>query len=470
MHKASELISFWAHLKPTEIAFADESHEVNFRQLDMYTRKIGFLLTETGIKRGEVVGLILPGYLGWLFSLSLFRLGVTTMMKNNLSDFSPELIPDWVISLEQHPGKDSQHTIIVNEDYLVKVNASRELDEFDGFVGPDDIATFYSTSGTNGETKYQSVGAEYIWSDALRLHSSNGFGEDEVFILLPFGAAWTNLHAAMCLILGKTYYNCLFTDFRLPKFVSKYPIRTIIGSPAQISAFLDIQQQTGTKLPLVKTIIMGGSPPSEQLVTRIKSQIDCNIFNAYGSTEAGLIAMSRLGNEEAEGAWITPQMDLQIVDDNNNQLPAMSVGHIRYRRKDMITSYYKNPLATAQFFKDGYFYPGDLGFIDHAGRLLLEGRSTDVINLGGVKISPERIESIALAQEGVRDCAVFTSLSNSGVEELCIALVVDSDFNREIFEKSMAAKSPHAISWAQIATAIPRNETGKIQRNLLTRD
>jgi acyl-coenzyme A synthetase/AMP-(fatty) acid ligase len=259
----------------------------------------------------------------------------------------------------------------------------------------------------------------------------------------------------------------MFTDFRLQKFVSKYPIRTVIGSPIQISSFLDIQAQTGTKLPLLKTVIMGGSPPSDQLVERIKSQIDCKIYNAYGSTEAGLIAMSRLGIGQPEGAWISPHMELQIVDDNGSELPAMSVGHIRYRRENMATSYYKNPDATSRFFKDGYFYPGDLGFIDHQGRLVLEGRSTDVINLGGVKINPERIESIALAQLGVRDCAAFAAISSSGVEELAIALVVDGDFNQENFEKAMEKKSPHPIRKAAIVPNIPRNETGKIQRHLL---
>jgi non-ribosomal peptide synthetase component E (peptide arylation enzyme) len=142
MNKANELITFWAQLKPTEIAFADESHEVNFRELDMYTRKIGFLLKETGIKRGDIVGLILPGYLGWLFSLSLNRMGVTTMMKNNLSDFSPELIPDWLIALEKHPGKNLDRTIIVDEEYLAKVNATKELEEFEGFASGDEISTF----------------------------------------------------------------------------------------------------------------------------------------------------------------------------------------------------------------------------------------------------------------------------------------------------------------------------------------
>jgi acyl-coenzyme A synthetase/AMP-(fatty) acid ligase len=470
MNKASEIISFWAHLKPTEIAFADESHEVSFRELDMYTRKIGFLLKEKGIKRGEVVGLIVPGYLGWLFSLSLFRLGVSTMVNNSLSAFSPELIPDWVIGLEQHPDIGAERMIIVDEDYLVKVNASKELDVFEGFASPDDIATFFSTSGTTGETKYKAVGAQHIWAEALRMHSSSAFGVDGIFVLFQFGSAWSTQHAVRCLILGKTYYHSRFTDFRMPKFVSKYPIRTIIGSPTQISAFIDIQKQTGTQLPLLKTVIMGGSPPSDQLVSRIKAHLNCKIFNTYGSTEAGFVAISALGNNEAEGAWIAPQIDLQIVDDNENLLPSMSVGHIRYRRDDMVTSYYKNPSATTQFFRNGFFYPGDLGFIDHAGRLILQGRSTDVLNLGGVKISPERIESIALAQIGVQDCAVFASLGDSGVEKLCIALAVDADFNRESFEESMASKSPHAIGWVHIVSAIPRNETGKIQRNLLARD
>ena len=469
MNKTDELITFWAHLKPAEIAFADESREITFAELDKYTRKISYMLKEKGIKRGEIVGLILPGHPGWLFYLALARLGVPTMMQNNLESFTPELIPDWLISLEAHPGKELERTIIVNEEYLTKVETSKELQQFEGFTNPTDLATFYSTSGTNGETKFREISAEYAWTASLRMHTNNAFGEDDSFVLLPFGAAWTNRHISTCLIFGKTFYNCMFPDFRLLKFVSKYPIRTIMGSPVQISSFLEIQKQTNTNLPLLKTIIMSGSAPSDQLAARIKSQLDCKIINAYGSTEVGFVAFSILGENQPAGAWINPSIELEIVDDNHKPLPARSVGHIRYRRDDMETSYYKNPAATEQYFKDGYFYPGDLGFIDAAGRLNLQGRSTDVINLGGVKVNPERIESIALAQLGVRDCAVYGHINSSGIDELCIAVVVDSDFVKERFEKAMAAESPHAISKFLIAPSIPRTETGKIQRNLLVR-
>ena len=468
MHKASELITFWAHLKPNEIAFADESREITFAELDKYTRKIGYMLKEKGIKRADIVGLILPGHPGWLFYLALARLGVPTMMQNNLESFTPELIPDWLISLEPHPGKELDRTIIVNEDYLTNVEASKELEEFEGFSDPTDLATFYSTSGTNGETKFREISAEYAWTASVRIHTNNAFGEDDAFVLLPFGGAWANRHISTCLIFGKTYYNCMFADFRLLKFVSKYPIRTLMGSPVQISSFLEVQKQTNTYLPLLKTIIMSGSAPSDQLALRIKSQMDCKIINAYGSTEAGFVAFSILGENQPPGAWINPSVEVEIVDDNDQPLSVMSVGHIRYRRDGMETTYCKNPEATAQFFKDGYFYPGDLGFIDEAGRLNLEGRITDVINLGGVKVNSEQIESMALAQLGVRDCAAFGQINSSGIEELCIALVVDSDFDKDRFEKAMAAESPHPIAEFLILPSIPRTETGKIQRHLIS--
>lgn len=467
MYKASEHIDLWAHLKPTDLAFVDESHEINFRELDLYTRKIAFLIKDKGIKPGDVVGLILPTYLGWLFTFSLYRLGITVMWHNSLKPFSSEIKPDWLITLELHPGLSPERTIIVDESYLALINSSEELNDLPGYKDPSDLAVLFSTSGTTGDFKYTAHTAEELSLIAIRPSSDDSFGEDGVLSRLNFGAAWSTTHALKCLTFGRTFYACMFTDYRLPKFLTKYPIRTLIGSPVQVASFLDIQKQTGTKLPLLKTIIVGGSAPSAQLIDRIKGQLDCKLYNSYGSTEAGLISIYEVQSSDEVGSWIRPPVELQIVDDDDNQLPVMSVGHIRYRRKEMATSYYKNPEATAQFFKDGYFYPGDLGFIDHTGRLLLQGRSSEVMNLGGVKINPERIESIALAQLGVRDCAAFARMNDSGVEELGIALVVDVDFDKENFEKAMASKSPIQIRQASIVPAIPRNEMGKIQRNLL---
>jgi acyl-CoA synthetase (AMP-forming)/AMP-acid ligase II len=165
---------------------------------------------------------------------------------------------------------------------------------------------------------------------------------------------------------------------------------------------------------------------------------------------------------------VRPPVVLQIVDDNDAPLPNGEVGTVRYKRPDMATSYYKNPAATAEFFKDGFFYPGDRGYLDTEGRLVLEGRTNEVINLGGVKLNPEAVDKIALAQLGVLDCAAFPIPGAGGVEQLAIALVTDEDFDPESFEKTMAKKSPFPIAAAIQLPKIPRNENGKIMRKALS--
>jgi len=468
MYQTSELITFWAQIKPQEFAFVDESHEVTFADLDTQTRKIAQVLNDRGLKQGDLVAIILPSYLGWLFTLSLYRLGISTVAQNNLKPFNSQVNPNWLISLEPHSGISLEKSVIVTEEYLETINAAKEMKELPGFKSPSDIASLFSTSGTTGELKYIAPTAEELRLIATRPGTNDSFGEDGVLSLLMFGAGWVNFHALKCLILGKTYYSCIFRDFKLPKFVSKYPIRTLIGSPAQVASFLEIQQQTGTKLPLLKSVLMGGSVPSQQIIDRIKSQLDCKLFNTYGSTEAGHIAIYEVHDAESQAFSVRPPVTLEIVDENDVLVADGEVGIVRYRRPDMATSYYNNPAATAEFFKNGFFYPGDMGYLDSSGRLILEGRSNEVINLGGAKLNPEIIDKIALAQLGVVDCAAFSIPGPAGVEQLAIALVTDNDFNPEHFEKAMAKKAPFPIAAAVQMPGIPRNENGKILRSILS--
>jgi len=464
-----EFISQISQTHGKEFAYIDETRKVTFLELDIGTRKLANYLKNLGVRPNAVVALILPTYLNWFFTFALHRMGVGILPKNSFSNFVPEVMPDYLISLKYHPNYPKDKTILVSPESMREIENSKEESSLSGYLNPAHPGRFFSTSGTTGGTRYVCYSAGELEMLSSRQASYSEVGVDYILSLYPFGSGQNYRLALKSMLAGRTFYASEFRDFHLAKFLSESPIRTISASPVQISGLLDLQAQTGTKFPYVKTIIMGGSPPSAQLVERIKSQIDCRIFNSYGSTEAGYIGSVEItdGVNESNGFdLIHEDLDLQIVDENDNPLPAISVGHIRYRRENMATSYYKNPVATAQVFNNGYFYPGDLGFLDKEGRLHLEGRTSEVINLGGVKINPERIEKIALAQLGVNDCAAYAEVGASGVEELCIAVVVDGDFSQEIFEKALSKKSPHAIGHIKVVPAIPRNEMGKIQRNL----
>jgi acyl-coenzyme A synthetase/AMP-(fatty) acid ligase len=179
--------------------------------------------------------------------------------------------------------------------------------------------------------------------------------------------------------------------------------------------------------------------------------------------------MRELSSGFDQGLTLNPDVNLQIVDEDDSPLPQGSIGRIRYTRHGIASSYLANPQASKESFKDGYFYPGDLGLIDANGDLILKGRSTDVINIGGVKVNPEAIEKIAINQLGVLDCAAFSHTSTSGADELAILLVVNEDFDQESFTKVMLQKSPMAPKVVFQAASIPRNENGKIVRRELTR-
>ena len=82
------------------------------------------------------------------------------------------------------------------------------------------------------------------------------------------------------------------------------------------------------------------------------------------------------------------------------------IGELGFRTARMCTEYVGNPEATRERFRDGWFFPGDVGSIDAQGRVYLRGRSQEVINYGGLKIWPEDIEAVIKEHPAIRDAAL----------------------------------------------------------------
>ena len=231
---------------------------------------------------------------------------------------------------------------------------------------------------------------------------------------------------------------------------------------------IDALIQTGTKAPMVQSIVMSGSIPTKIQNDRIQAHLDARIYDAYGSTELGFVAISKIINGIVEGLVISPEVKLEIVDSDNKVLPRGETGVVRYAKANMTKRYINSEEATNESFQNNFFYPGDLGFLDALGRLHIIGRTNDVINLGGVKIRPEIVEEIALRVPGVTDAAAFSLIDNKGVTRLALAYVVESGFDFKNLEDD-CTRELRAISVAKFVEvkSIPRNENGKIPRTKL---
>ena len=147
------------------------------------------------------------------------------------------------------------------------------------------------------------------------------------------------------------------------------------------------------------------------------------------------------------------------------------VGEIFTRGEYMFDAYLKNPEATADAFRDGWFTAGDLGQYDEEGYLYVVGRKKDMIVSGGSNVYPEEVEDCLAGHPEVGDVAVI-GVPDEKWGEAVLAVIVPRGDTRPTPEEISAFcdgkiagyKKPKRVEFEE---EIPRNPSGKILKNAL---
>jgi acyl-coenzyme A synthetase/AMP-(fatty) acid ligase len=437
--------------------------------LQAHTLKIATTLRALGIKDGELVCTILPPYLDWPVTLALQIIGAVSYSKPANSNFDSCAEPKWLISATEQPKFSTGKTILVNQDFAEKVNSADSLEKIEIANDPNKIFRLSSTSGTSGEVKYLSFTENQMLLRAENPTSVVFLDSSRFLNLFPLGASQSYKWALNSLIAGKTYFTASPKDEIVGSIILGKNVKTIIGSPNHISTFLTTLEGKKIQLDSTHKIIISGSAPSPRILSRIRGQHQSLIYNSHGSAETGSISICDVTTENSPGLLLLPNSFVEVLDECGRLIDAEEVGVLRYKIPHAANSYFNNPQATEEYFKDGYFYSGDMGYKTKDGRLFITGRSNEVINLGGVKINPEQVDEIAVMQEGVIDVAAFAIEDETGIPKLAIAVVIDSEFNEEKFRESMKFKFQSAkVEKIFRVKAIPRNPNGKILRRELS--
>ncbi len=184
----------------------------------------------------------------------------------------------------------------------------------------------------------------------------------------------------------KTLYNIPFTRKKLNKIAGKKLIETFGGK--------------------IRFYGIGGAPLS-RYVEQFLAEANFPYIIGYGLTEtAPLIAGTRLGDKVRIGSTGLPMVGVSVKI--NNPDPQTGEGEILAKGPSIMLGYYKDEKQTAEVLQDGWFYTGDLGYLDDDGYLFISGRSKNMI-LGpsGENIYPEQIESVINQYETVVDALVL---------------------------------------------------------------
>jgi fatty-acyl-CoA synthase len=199
------------------------------------------------------------------------------------------------------------------------------------------------------------------------------------------------------------------------------------------------------------------------------------IFDMFGQTEmspvvSGLRPSESEGRETSVGRALT-FIEIRVVDEQDNDVPLGAVGEAVYRGPTMMREYYKNPEATAEAMRGGWFHSGDLVRRDEEGFLYVVDRKKDMINSGGENIYPAEIEEVLCRHPKIQEAAVI-GVHDEEWGEAVKAIVVpkpgETVTEEEVvaFCKSNLAsfKKPKSVDFIDV---LPRNAMGKVLKTAL---
>lgn len=211
--------------------------------------------------------------------------------------------------------------------------------------------------------------------------------------------------------------------------------------------FKDVLNNLGGKL---RVLIAGGAAMSKEAIQGFLD-LGINLLQGYGLTETSPVLAGENDKYKRAGSVGFPLPGLEVKIDNPNH---EGIGEILGRGPTVMIGYVDNPDATNEVLKDGWFYTGDLGYIDKDGFLFITGRKKDVIVLkNGKNIFPEELEILINKLPYVSECMVFGRPCDDGDYKICAKIV----YNTEVMQKSYKDKSPNEylnIVWEDIKTKV----------------
>jgi acyl-CoA synthetase (AMP-forming)/AMP-acid ligase II len=323
---------------------------------------------------------------------------------------------------------------------------------------------YLKTSGTTGGMNVIAFTATQLADQAQR-HPE--YAAERLLRLAPIEHNNSKRHRLYCAIMGGANVFRPTGDFDVAAFCARHRVTCLDISRMHAS---DLATQGGLgRFDGVK-LRTGGSAVPIDVRRAIEGRVTPLLYVRYASTESGAISMAGPGeHDEMESVGRPlPGVELQIVDQENRVLPAGESGRIRLRAPGVATSYLDGGEQTASRFRDGWFWPGDVGMLRADGSLIVQGRQDDMMILNGINIFPGEIERVLERHPAVRVAAalplnstVHGQIPVAAVELIEPSSSVTAGELQRFAREQLALRAPRRVI---ILPSLPRNSQGKILR------
>ncbi|MEU3754272.1 (2,3-dihydroxybenzoyl)adenylate synthase [Streptomyces olivoreticuli] len=344
---------------------------------------------------------------------------------------------------------------------------------------PEDLAFLQLSGGSTGVPKLiPRTHDDYIYS----LRGSNEIcAVDEHSVYLCALPAAHNFPLSSPGTLGALYAGARVVLTPSPSPDVAFPVIeregvTLTGLvPPLALVWTEAAATTRYDLSSLQVLLVGGAKFSEEAARRVTPALGCTLQQVFGMAE-GLVNYTRLDDPfetivTTQGRPISPDDEIRVVDDQDNDLPVGATGHLLTRGPYTIRGYWRAPEHNATAFtEDGFYRTGDIVRCTETGHLVVEGRAKDQINRGGEKVAAEEIENHILAHPAVHDAAVVSMPDAYLGERTCAYVVLRAGaapvkslaIKKFVRERGLAAyKVPDRVEFVE---EFPQTGIGKVSK------
>ena len=340
------------------------------------------------------------------------------------------------------------------------------------------------TSGTTSKSKAVMLSQKNIASNIYALQSVEDIRKTDTNIaFLPFHHIFGSTCLIMMLACG---VKTVFPDGLryIKQNLNEYKVSVFVGVPILVEAIYktimkEIEKQGKTNLikfarkisnfllkfnidirrklfkqvidalgGSLRLVISGGAPADSEILKGF-NDLGVTTLQGYGLSETSPVIAAENYNIMKPGSVGLPMINdtIEVVNRDEN-----GIGEIRVKGPNVMLGYYEMPEITAEVLKDGWFYTGDLGYIDKEGLIYITGRNKNMIVLkNGKKVFPEELETLVNRLEIVEESMVFGLPDENDKSD--IKLSVKIVYNKEVAKEKYVDKSEeelYNIVWEQI--------------------
>lgn len=498
-----EMLARRARTHPEREAIVFKERRYSYHDLDARANQVANALAESGIRQGDNIAELLmncneiiEAYFG------VCKAGAVNVPLNFRLK-SPEIIfqlqdseAEILIFGEQFAAVAEAIQAEMPNLKFVCVGATcpsfaRSYEEFIGGASPaspgvpvsdNDPAFIMYTSGTTGKPKGAVLTHKNtvmnVLNATIEFYSVLGEYADErwLFVAPVFHTAAAAL-SFICFFRGGT--ACYVETFDPQQTVQKIQDEKItnIFLPPVMSTFMlntvEIDKYDTSSLRMYGS---GASVLPTETRKQIKQAFpNVKLFDGFGQTEMSpLTCMLKPDDADQKLASIGKPLinvEVRIVDDNDQDVKLGEPGEIIYRGPTTMKEYYKNPDATAEALRGGWFHSGDVVRQDEDGFIYVVDRKKDVIISGGENIYPVEIEEVLYQHPKILEAAVI-GVHDEVWGESVMAVVVPKDGSELTVEEVMSwcaerlagYKKPKHVDFLE---ALPRNAAMKVLKTEL---